>query len=230
MTQQSMLVGANPAVVIKAGLSVTVRGVEGDRLTAASKGPWGLKIEKQSPAQFMRARAAVGDHVLFDLRLNRPNFQAEAQPEEIIVIQIGGSGEVQVPSGAVLKVYAGKDISVSGIQGRVDAFAGLNLSVSDVYCLGNASAGWSMSLDCQTVAGEGLEYKSGSDLRFYVRQLSSAQIRVKDLGGFWEARIGGGATAVSLKSGGDVTLVSAYPVEGLPPDYVLGQVESPPAS
>ena len=132
-----------------------------------------------------------------------------------------------VPFNSNLKVYAGKDIDVQSIRGQVDAYSGLKLSLQDVTCLGNASAGWTMYLDCQTMLGKNAEFKAGSDIRFHIHDLTSARIRVKDLGGYWEARIGDGEKSVYLKCGGDVTLVTDQKVEPLPPHYVLGKIERP---
>lgn len=223
MTHRSILAGTHPTVIIKAGASVTVKGVEGDTVTASSESKWGLKVEKRSEAEFARARAAVGETVLFDWRFKKPG----GSDAEVIEVQLGASGEVLVPFDANLKVYTGMNIDVQGIRGQVDAVSGGKLSLRDVYCVGMASAGWSMSLDCQTMLGDSVEFKAGSDLRFYIHDLTSAYIRVKDLGGFWEAKIGAGEKSVSLKCGGDVTLVSAQKVEPLPPDYILGKIERP---
>jgi len=225
MTQRSILAGTNPTVVIKSGASVTVRGIDGDLIIVESADKWGLKLEKRSEAEFARARAALGDLVLFDLRLKRPNFQTDGLPEDVIEVQLGGSGEIQVPFGSHLKIYAGKNIDVQDIRGQVDAFSGYKLNLRDVYCLGTVSAGGSMDLDCETMSGDKVEFKAGGDLRFHVNDLTSAHIRVKDLGGFWEARIGGGEKLVSLKCGGDVTLVTDQQVEPLPPHYILGKIE-----
>jgi hypothetical protein len=148
----------------------------------------------------------------------------------VIEVQIGGSGEVLVPFVSNLKVYAGKDIHVHGIKGQVDAYAGLNLDVLDVYRLGNASAGGTMIIDCQTMLGKEVTFGAGNDFRFYVADLSSARLRVKDIGGYWEARIGGGERSVYLKSGGDVTFVTDQKVEPLPPNYILGKIEKPARS
>jgi hypothetical protein len=52
-------------------------------------------------------------------------------------------------------------------------------------------------------------------------------LRVKDIAGYWEARIGGGERAVYLKSGGDVTFVTDQDVKALPPNYILGKIEKP---
>jgi hypothetical protein len=223
MTQRSILAGTNPTVVIKAGASVTVKGVEGDLVTASTESKWGLKVEKRSEAEFARARAAVGETVLFDWRFKKPG----GSDDEVIEVQLGASGEVLVPFGANLKIYSGKDIDVQGIRGQVDAFSRLKLNAQNIYCIGTASAGWSMNLDCETMLGDKVEFGAGGDLRFHIHDLTSAYIRVKDLGGFWEAKIGAGERSVSLKCGGDVTLVTDQKVEPLPPDYVLGKIEKP---
>jgi len=225
MTQRSILAGTNQTIIIKAGGSVTVKGHAGERLIA--EGSAGLSVERRSESEIGRARAAVGDHVLFDLRIKLPSLKEKKEPEEVIEIQIGGSGEVLVPFESNLKVYAGKDINIQNIRGQVDAYSGLHLNLQDVNRLGNASAGGAMNLDCQTMPGTNMEFKCGRDLRFHVHDLTSARIRVRDLGGYWEARIGGGEKSVYLKSGGDVTLVTDQTVEALPPNYILGKIEKP---
>jgi hypothetical protein len=134
---------------------------------------------------------------------------------------------VLVPFESNLKVYAGKNIDVRDIKGQVDAYSGLHLNLQNVRRLGNASAGGKMNLDCETMLGRNVEFKSGSDLRFHIHDLNSARIRVKDLGGYWEARIGEGEKSVYLKSGGDITFVTDQPVKAIPPNYVLGKIEKP---
>lgn len=227
MTQRSILAGANPTVIVKVGGSVTVKGHDSDMVVVESNDKWGLTVEKRSEAEVGRARAAVGEFVLFDISLKKPNFQNAEVIEDAIVVQMGGSGEVLVPLASNVKVYAGKNIDVQGVQGQVDAFSGLNLSLQNVYCLGNASAGWSMNLDCQTMLDDKVEFKAGSDLRFHVHDLTSFHLRVKDIGGYWEAKVGEGQKSVSLKCGGDVTIVTEQKVEPLPPNYVLGKIEKP---
>jgi len=250
MTQRSILAGKNQTIIIKVGGSVTVKGHESDLVTAESKGNWGLTLERRSESQIGRARAAVGDHVLFDVRIKLPPLPSPLRPStlsgtrpsgredegegktpnEVIEVQLGGSGEVLVPFESNLKVYAGKDIDVQGINGQVDAYSGLKLNLKDVHLLGHASAGSSMGIDCQTMFGDKVEFKAGRDLRFHVRDLTSAHIRVKDLGGYWEARIGDGEKSVSLKCGGDVTLVTDQEVKPLPPNFILGKIERPSSS
>lgn len=174
-----------------------------------------------------RARAALGEHVLFDVRLKLPG---STKSDHIVEVRIGGSGEVLAPFESNVKVYAGKDIDVQGIQGQVDAFAGLNLNIRNVEGLGNVSAGGAMSIDCQTMLGKDVTFNAGRDLRFQVADLTSARLRVKDIGGYWEARIGNGERLITLKSGGDVTLVTDQNVESLPPNYILGKIERPPST
>jgi hypothetical protein len=227
MTQRSILAGRMPSVIIKVGSSVTVKGHDSDRIDAETTGRWGLKVEGRSESEIARARAAIGEHVLFDLRLKRPAQGGKNEPDELIEVQIGGSGEVFVPFESNLKVYAGRDIDVQEIRGQVDAYSGYKLRLQEVYRLGYASAGGAMDIDCRTMAGDKVEFKAGGDLCFCIRDLTSAHFRVKDLGGYWEARIGGGKVSVTLKSGGDVTLVTDQKVEALPPNYILGKIETP---
>src|SRR5688572_9013319 len=229
MTQRSILAGANQTIIIKAGGSVVVRGQEGKRLIAETEGSGGLTVDRRSESEIGRARAAIGDHVLFDVRIKLPNM-IKKKTEEIIEVQMGGSGEVRVPLESNLKVYAGKDIDVQSIQGQVDAYASLNLNVQDVYRLGNASAGGAMNIQCQTMSAKDVTFSAGNDLRFQIIDLVSTLLLVKDLGGYWEARIGAGESSVYLKSGGDVTFVTDQTVEPLLPNYILGKIEKPARS
>jgi hypothetical protein len=229
MTQRSILAGKNQTIIVKVGASVTVKGHDSDRVIAETKDTWGMTLERRSEAQIGRARAAIGEHVLFDWHIKVPNLGEKNVENDVIEVQLGGSGEVLVPFSSNLKVYAGKDIEVHGIQGQVDAYSGLDLNLQKVYCLGNASAGRVMNIDCQTTLGRDVTFGAGSDLRFHITDLSSARLRVKDIGGYWEARIGEGEISVYLKSGGDVTFVTDRTVESLPPNYILGKIENPSA-
>ena len=236
MTQRSILAGTNQTIIIKVGGSVTVRGQEGERILADGTG--GLTMDRRSESEIGRARAVIGDHVLFDVRIKlpsplRPSLGSASQSSpgredaEVIEVQIGGNGQVLVPFESNLKVYGGNDIDVQEIRGQVDAYAGLHLHLQDVYRLGNASAGGSMSIDCQTMTGKDVTFGAGRDLRFHIADLTSARLRVKDIGGYWEARIGDGEKSIYLKSGGDVTFVTDQTVEPLPPNYILGKIEKP---
>ena len=231
MTQRSILAGKNQTIIIKVGGSVTVKRHDGDLVTAETEGRWGLTVERRSDSQVGRARAALGEHMLFDIRLKLPSplRSPSRGNDEVIEVQIGGSGDVLVPYESNLKVYAGKDIEVAGVKGRVDAYSGAKLSLQDVYCLGNVSSGWTMDIDCQTMIGKDIIVGAGGDLHFHIADLTSARLRVKDIGGYWEARIGDEERSVYLKSGGDVTFVTDQKVEPLPPNYILGKIEKPAA-
>jgi hypothetical protein len=234
MTQRSILVGKNQTIVIKVGASVTVKGHDSDLLIAETKDMGGLTVDRRSESEIGRARAVVGEYVLFDWRIKVPS-PLRLSPEgrgdsEVIEVQMGGSSEVLVPFESNLKVYAGKDIDVQGIKGQVDGYAGLNLNLQDVYRLGNACAGRTMNIDCLMMVGKDVTFGAGGDFRFHVADLTSARLRVREIGGYWEARIGSGEKSVYLKSGGDVTFVTDQKVEALPPNYILGKIERPPGA
>jgi hypothetical protein len=225
-----MFAGTNQTFIIKVGGSVTVTGHDDERVVAESQGGWGLTLERRSAAEIGRARAAVGERVLFDWRIKVPSplrSSTKGEPDEVIEIQMSGSGEVRVPFQSNLKIYAGKAIEVQGINGSVDAYAGSALSLHAVRSLGNASAGGAMTIDCETMLGQDVTFSAGGDLTFHVKDLSSARLRVRDLGGYWEARIGAAERSVYLKSGGDVTIVTDQRVEPLPPYYMLGNIVKP---
>jgi hypothetical protein len=224
MTHRTFLAGTNQTIIIKVGGSVTVKGHDSDLIIADTRDKWGLSIDRRSEAEIGWARAAVGERLLFDLRLKKPTFGAS---QEVIEIQIAGSGDVLVPLSSSLKVYAGKDIEVQGIQGQVDAYSGLDLKLKNVQTMGIVSAGRAMEIDCRTMLGTDITVGAGSDLRFHVADLTSARLRVKDIGGYWEARLGDGERSVYLKSGGDVTFVTDQTVEALPPNFMLGTIERP---
>jgi hypothetical protein len=224
MTHRSFLAGTNQTIIIKVGGSVTVKGHDSDLILADSRDKWGLSIDRRSEAEIGRARAAIGERVLFDLRLKKPILGAS---KVVIEVQITGSGDVLVPISSSLKIYAGKDIEVEDIQGQVDAYAGLNLKLKNVQIMGTVSSGRTMDVDCQTMTGKDVTISSGSDFRFHIADLTSVRLRVKDIGGYWEARIGDGEKSVYLKSGGDVTIVTDQRVEALPPNFILGTIEKP---
>lgn len=223
MTQRSVFAGTNPTIIIRVGGSIIVKGQVGDRLVAETSAG-GLSVERRSESEIGRARAAVGERVLFDIRLKLPG---STESKDVIEVKLGGNGEVLVPFESNLKVYAGRDIDVRSIRGQVDAYAGLDLDLQDVDRLGNVSSGGAMNIDCRTMAGSEVTFSAGRDLRFHVADLTSAHVRVKDIGGYWEARIGVGEKSIYLKAGGDVTFVTDQDVEPLPPDYILGKIERP---
>lgn len=228
MTQRSIVAGNNQTIVIKVAGSVSVKGHESNLVIVETKDKGGLTLERRNATEVGRARWAIGDHVLFDVRAKLPDLKEEKNSSlEVIEVQMSGSGEVFVPFESNLKVYAGKDIDVQSIKGQVDAYSGLNLSLQNVSRLGVASAGGAMDIDCQSMIGQDVTFSAGRDLRFHVDDLTSARLRVKDIGGYWEARIGGGEKSVYLKSGGDVTFVTDQQVVPLTPNSILGKIERP---
>jgi hypothetical protein len=68
-----MPAGTIETIIIKVGGSVTVRGHDSDLILADTKSRWGLSLERRDAAEIGRARAAIGEHVLFDLRLKVPS-------------------------------------------------------------------------------------------------------------------------------------------------------------
>src|ERR671924_113035 len=116
MTKRSILAGKNQTVIIKVGGSVTVRGHDSDQVIAESK-VGSVTLEQRSKSQIGRARVAIGEHVLFDVRLKLPSplrpSPTRAEPDgearrgdrdegkntldKVIEIQMSASGKVHVP-------------------------------------------------------------------------------------------------------------------------------------
>lgn len=231
MTHRSMLAGQTPVVVIHAGGSVTVKGWESDRIQADTDHRGGLRIERRQAADIgrERARAAIGDRVLFDVTFDNPFSRSRRVKKlaqgEVIAVQLDGDGQVHVPADSTLSVYAGRSAEVHHIQGRVTATAGHDLKVHDVHALAHAAAGGDLDVDCATLDGAEFRFSAGNDLRFYVHDLADARVMIRDLGACWEAVLGSGRLAIWLKAGGDVTLVTDQAVQAQPPDYLLGNIE-----
>lgn len=233
MTQRSLLVGQTPTVVVRANGSVTVEGWESDRVQADTDHRWGLQIEKRRVADIgrERARAKVGERVLFDISfdnpLNRARRDLKDSQGEAIEVQLGGDGQVRVPIGSRLIVYAGRSAEVRHMLGRVTATAGRDLSMRDVQVLAHAAAGGDLDIDCAALDGDEFKFIAGRDLRFHVHQLTNAKVMIKDLGGYWEAILGTGRLKIWLNAGGDATLVTDQQVKAQPPLYTLGNIERP---
>ena len=232
MTQRSMLAGQTPTVVVRANGSVTVEGWESDRVHADSDGRWGLEIAKRQVTAIgrERARAAVGDRVLFDISFANPlnrskrllkDFQGEA-----IEVQIN-DGRVRVPLNSNLVVYAGHSADVQHIRGRVTATAGRDLKLHDVHTLLHAAAGGDLDIDCVTLEGAAFTFSAGDDLRCYIHDLTDAKVMIKDLGTYWEGVLGNGRLNIWLKAGGDATLITDQEVKAQPPHYMIGNIERP---
>ncbi len=235
MTKRSMLAGEAPTVVISAAGSVTVEGWDSDRIQAESD-RWGVEIERRQAADVgrERARAAIGERVLFDLSFDNPFSQKRRLMKqlqgEVLDVQLRGDGSVQVPLNSAVILYADYDGELRHVQGRVLATAGRDLQLREVQVLAHAAAGGDLDIDCVTLDGSEFKFSAGRDLRFYVHTLTNAHIRIKDLGTYWEAVLGDGRVQIWLKAGGDVTLVTDQVVKGQPPHYLLGNIERPAAA
>lgn len=227
MTQRSILAGRAPKVIIHAGGDVEVEGRDSDRVVADTESRWGLKVEQRSESEIGRARAAVGDHVLFDVRLKVPNPLKKNESGEVTAVQIGGSGRVHVPLGSSVKIYAGKNVTVRDIQGSIAAYAGGNVYIRKVHILNHASCGGALDFECETVEGDAVKFAAGLDLRCYIRNLTDARLVVHDLGDRWEAIVGQPRVEIELKCGGDAVIVTDQELIPQPPYYVLGTIERP---
>ncbi len=232
MTQRSMLAGQTPTVVVRADGSVTVEGWASDRVRADSDNRWGVQVERRQAADIgrERARAAIGDRVLFDVSFDNPFNRSKRRVKhiqgEVIEVRLG-DGQVRVPFHSELIVYAGLDAEVRHIQGRVTATSGRDLKLQDVQVLLHAAAGGDLDIDCAALEGSELKFSAGRDLRFGVRELTDAKVVIKDLGSYWEALLGEGRMQIKLLAGGDVTLVTDQEVRAQPPYYLLGNIERP---
>jgi hypothetical protein len=231
MTQRSMPAGQTPTIVIHGG-SVTVEGWDSDRIQAHNDDRWGVQIEKRKVADIgrERARAAIGDRILFDISIANPFNQSRRRLKgfqgEAIEVRIG-RGQIRVPLGSHLIVYAGRDAEVRHIRGRVLASVGHDLNVQDVQTLVHAAAGGDLNIDCATLGGDEFKFSAGRDLRFRVRDLDDAKVMISEAGTYWEAVLGSGRRKVWLKAGGEATLITDREVKAQPPYYVLGNIEQP---
>jgi hypothetical protein len=227
MTQRSIHAGQTPTVVVRVGGDVQVEGWDDERVLANTESRWGLKVERRSASEIGRVRARVGDRVLFDVHLDVIGRAKKKAGAEVTEVTIGSSGRVYVPLGSNVKVYAGKSANVHDIRGDIAVYAGGDVRIHNLHTLVHASAGGAMDLECEMLAGDDVKFAAGRDLRFHVHDLDDAKVMVNDLGGYWEGIIGNGQRQIRLKAGGDVTLVTNQPVKGQPPDYVLGNIETP---
>jgi hypothetical protein len=232
MTQRSIRAGKSPTVIVRAGMDVRIEGWDDERVFASTGHKWGLKLERGSGSGLgrFRARAAIGDLVLFDVKGDLLKRKAEPELDDAIQVQSGGDATVRVPYDSAVKVYAGKGVEVRGVRGDVAVYAGGSVRVQDVPGLNYVTAGGAIDLDCATFAGEDARFQAGRDLRFYAHDLDDATILVDDLGGEWEAIIGDGGRQIELKAGGDVVLVTDQLVRSGSPDGAMGQIEAPPSS
>ncbi len=230
MTQRSIQAGKAPIVIIKGGMDIQVEGWSEERVLASTEHKWGLKIERGSESALghVRARAKVGDHVLFDLRTDLLKSKKKDTPRDAIQVKVGGDAFVRVPFNSSVKIFAGRSAEAHNSDGSVTVYAGRDVRVRSVHTIVHVSAGRAMDLDCETVIGDSVKFSAGRDLRFYVHDLHDARIMVDELGGDWEGMIGNGLRKIRLKAGGEVTLVTDQPIKSLSPDDVLGRIEPPP--
>jgi len=219
-----MQAGLAPTVIIRAGADVTVEGWDGDRVSAESEGRGGLKIGRRSESEFGRLRAVVGERVLLDLRADLPKRWRAGDPQAIEVA-LSGSGRVRVPFGSNVKAYAGRQLELSGVTGRISVYSGSDARVRGAGTLVHAACGGALEVDCQALAGDDLKLEAGRDLRCHIHSLDDARLLVSDLGGSWEGRIGAGRVTLRLKAGGDVILVTDQEVVAQGPDFVIGRIE-----
>jgi hypothetical protein len=235
MTERSIQAGKSPTVIVRGGMDVRVEGWEDERVLASTQHKWGLKVERrgESAVGHVRARAKVGDRVLFDFNadLIKPSYAGKRKkkdvPEDAIQVQAGGDTVVRVPYGSTVKVYAGRSVDVRDIRNSVTAYAGRDVHLRGVHTTGHVSAGRAIDLDCETLAEDNAKFTAGHDVRFHVRELTDTTIRVDDIGGYWEGIIGGGQRQIRLKAGGDVTLVTDQEVRARSPNEALGRIEKP---
>jgi hypothetical protein len=229
MTQRSIQAGSVPTVIVRASMDVQVEGWDDERVLANTEHKRGLKIERRSESAVghLRARAKVGDRVLFDVETDLLKRKKKDAPDDAIQVSVGGDATVRVPYSSTVKVYGGRGVEVRDIRGSVTVYAGRDVRVRNVHMLVHATAGRGMDLECESLAGNDVEFSAGRDLRFYVRDLNDVRLMVDDLGGYWEGVIGNGRTRVRLKAGGDVTVVTDRDVVAQPPDYVVGKLERP---
>ncbi len=236
MTQRSMLAGQTPTIVVRANGDVTVEGWKSDRVQANFDSRLGLEIGRHRATDIgrERARAAIGERVLFDVSFSNPFNRSRRELKEIqgevIDVHLHGDGQVHVPLGSQLIVYAGHNAEVHHLQGRATVTAGRDLKLQSVPVLAHAAAGRDLDIDGATLSGSDFKFSAGRDLRFYIHDLTDARIRIKDSGNIWEAVLGNGQLNIWLTAGGDVTLVTDQEVKAQPPHYVLGNIERPSAT
>jgi hypothetical protein len=165
-----------------------------------------------TPTVIIKSGASVivegweGDQVA--LETGAPGGLKLERSNDVIEVQIGSDGRVHVPLGSSVKVYAGANAEVSKIKGSVTVIAGGRVRVRDVHTLVHGSSGSEMDLECETIVKDETKFEAGRDLRFCIRDLTSARVFVNDQSGYREKVIGDEELTVRLKAGGDVTLVT----------------------
>ncbi len=210
MTQRSVQAGKAPTVIVKGGMDVRVEGWSEERVLAGTEHRRGLTIERDGESALgqVRARAKVGDHVLFDLSADLLKRKKKDVLGDAILVKVDGDAVVHIPFNSTVKIYAGRSAEVQDICRGVTVYAGPDVRLRNVRVLVYVSAGGTMDLDCETLAGDSVMFSAGRDLRIYVHDLHDARIIGDDLSGDWEEVIGDGRRQVRLKAGGEVTWVT----------------------
>jgi hypothetical protein len=138
-----------------------------------------------------------------------------------IEVQLGRSGEVQVPLQSSVKVYAGQSIGVQSIGGSAAVYAGGHAYLRAVHTLAYAATGGALEIECERVEGDDLSCVAGRDLRCFIRNLIDARLMINDLGGYWEGLIGQGRVKIRQKAGGAVSNLTHHTVAPQPPQFIL---------
>lgn len=140
---------------------------------------------------------------------------AETEPQQVaqlkrraggIEIQLSRDGLVLVPYNSQVELYCGGSAVIEQIAGPVSAVTSHDLRLRQVQALAQASAGWSLEIDCQGVTGNDMHFTAGRDLRCRITGLEGIRYIVDDLAGRWDQTLGSGQVRVRLKAGGEVTL------------------------
>lgn len=189
---------ANAAVIVRAGWDCHIEGYDGTRVIA--------ETDESRMGLNLRTKRDAG--------------------HEAIEVHFGGSGRVRVPFNSRITIHAGRDAHVQQVRGPVLANVGGSLHVRACGLLMPCNAGKNMDIDCERLPEGDARFHAGDDLRFYVRELTDARLKVNDGAGYWEGQIGDGRSSrpsIRLKCGGSATVVTALPVRG----KILGHIEQP---
>ncbi len=112
MTQRSILAGPAPTVVVKVGLDVVVRTVEGDRVTAESRDPFGLQVERKKDT--VEVKFGGSGEVLVPVHSNVKVYSGKS-----LVVQ-GVQGEVSAYAGLNLALQQVARVAHASAGGKMD--------------------------------------------------------------------------------------------------------------
>ncbi len=210
MRHRSIQAGRTPTVIIRADRDVQVQGWDDERVLAITETSWGPKIERGSKSALgrVRARAKVGNYVLFDISGDLLKWDRQDESDDAIHVQIGGDAVVHVPVSSAVTIYAGHNIDVLNIRGSVAAYAARDAHLRDIGTLARVSAGRTIDVECNALGGADINISAGRDLRLHVRDLDDATVLIDDLGGYRQEVLGNGRRLVRLTAGGDVVFAT----------------------